>query len=117
MTEKELTVGQLIDTEKFQEEYAKSIKPKKMNITFDGHMPARRQVAITQNQLYRLFEAMKHDMMSHVEFSRISENHDIFPQDKVICDICKEHGVNFRHREDLIKFFKAILDGMENPYK
>lgn len=87
-----------------------------MNITFEGHMPAQRQVTVTQDQLYRLFEAMKHDMLSHVEFSKISENDHIFPQDKVICDICKEHGVNFRYRKDLVAFFKAIFDNMENPY-
>lgn len=87
-----------------------------MNITFEGHMPAQRQATITQDQLYRLFEAMKHDMLSHVEFSRISENSSIFPQDKIICDICKEHGVDFRLRKDLVAFFKAIFDNMENPY-
>ena len=87
-----------------------------MNITFEGHMPAQRQATITQDQFYRLFEAMKHDMLSHVEFSRISENDHLFPQDKVICDICKEHGVNFRYRKDLVAFFKAIFDNMENPY-
>jgi hypothetical protein len=87
-----------------------------MNITFNGHMPAQRQVTITQNQLYRLFEAMKHDIMSHVEYARLSENDHLFPQDKVICDICKEHGVDFRLRKDLVAFFKAIIDSMENPY-
>lgn len=87
-----------------------------MNITFEGYMPAQRQATITQDQLYRLFEAMKHDMLLHIEFSKISENSDIFPQDKVICDICKEHGVVFQHRKDLVAFFKAIFDSMENPY-
>jgi len=87
-----------------------------MDITFDGHMPAQRQATITQDQLYRLFEAMKHDIMSHVEYSRLSENDHVFPQDKVICDICKEHGVDFRHRKDLVAFFKAVIDSMENPY-
>ena len=87
-----------------------------MDITFDGHMPAQRQATITQDQLYRLFEAMKHDIMSHVEYSRLSENDHLFPQDKVICDICKEHGVDFRYKRDRIAFFKAILDSIENPY-
>ena len=87
-----------------------------MEITFDGHMPAQRQVTITQNQLYRLFEAMKHDILSHVEYTSLSENDHLFPQDKAICDICKEHGVDFRHRKDLVAFFKAIIDSMENPY-
>lgn len=88
-----------------------------MNITFDGHMPAQRQATLTQNQLYRLFEAMKHDILSHVEYTKLSENDHLFPQDKVICDICKEHGVDFRYKPDRIAFFKAILDSMENPYK
>ena len=87
-----------------------------MDITFDGHMPAQRQVTITQDQLYRLFDAMKHDIMSHVEYSPLSENDHLFPQDKAICDICKEHGVDFRYKRDRIAFFKAILDSMENPY-
>lgn len=87
-----------------------------MNITFKGHTPAQRQATITQDQFYRLFEAMKEDMLSHVEFSKISENDHLFPQDKIICDICKEHGVNFRYRKDLVAFFKAIFDNMENPY-
>lgn len=87
-----------------------------MNITFDGHMPARRQVTITQDQRYRLFEAMKHDILSHVEYTKLSENDHLFPQDKAICDICKEHGVDFRYKPDRIALFKAILDSMENPY-
>ena len=87
-----------------------------MDITFDGHMPAQRQVTITQDQLYRLFEAMKHDILSHVEYTSLSENDPIFPQDKAICDICKEHGVDFRYKKDVVTFFKAIFDGMENPY-
>lgn len=88
-----------------------------MDITFDGHTPAQRQVTITQNQLYRLFDAMKHDIMAHVEYTSLSENDHLFPQDKAICDICKEHGVDFRYKRDRVAFFKALLDGMENPYK
>jgi len=87
-----------------------------MNITFEGHMPAQRQATITQDQFYRLFEAMKEDILSHVEFSKISENDHLFPQDKTICDLCKEHRVNFRDRKDLVAFFKAVIDSMENPY-
>ena len=87
-----------------------------MEITFNGHMPTQRQVTITQDQLYRLFEAMKHDIMSHVEYSSLSGNDHLSPQDKAIYDICKEHGVDFRYKRDRIAFFKAILDSMENPY-
>jgi len=87
-----------------------------MKITFDGHMPVQRQATLTQPQLFSLFEAMKHEILSHVTYSSLSENDPIFPQDKTICDLCKAHGVDFRHKKDRIAFFTAVLDGMENPY-
>ncbi len=87
-----------------------------MEITFDGHMHAQRQATITQNQLYRLFNAMKHDIMSHIEYSPLSEKDPLFPQDEAICDICKEHGVDFRYKKDRMAFFRAVFDSMENPY-
>jgi hypothetical protein len=87
-----------------------------MEITFDGHMPAQRQATLTQPQLFSLYEAMKHELLSHVTYSSLSENDSIFPHDKTICDLCKAHGVDFRYKKDRIAFFTAVLEKMENPY-
>ena len=88
-----------------------------MEITFDGHMPAQRQATLTQPQLFSLYEAMKHELLSHVTYSSLSENdYSIFPHDKNICDLCKAHGVDFRYKKDRIAFFTAVLEKMENPY-
>ena len=87
-----------------------------MEITFDGHMPAQRQVTLTQPELFSLFEAMRNELRTHVTYSSLSENDPIFPHDKAICDICKAHGVDFRYKNDRLAFFTAILEKMENPY-
>ena len=86
-----------------------------MEITFNGHMPAQRQATLTQPQLFILYEAMKHELLSHVTYSSLL-NDSTFPHDKTICDICKAHGVDFRYKKDRIAFFTAILDKMGNPY-
>lgn len=86
-------------------------------ITFDGHMHVpQRQVTLTQDQLYRVFEAMKHELRSHVAYANLSENDGLFPADKIICDVCKAHDVDWRYKRDRIAFFQAVLDSMENPY-
>jgi hypothetical protein len=87
-------------------------------ITFDGHMRVpQRQVTMTQNQLYQVFEAMKDELLSHVTYSTLSENNSMFPADKIICDLCKAHEVDFRLKSDRVSFFKAIIDKLENPYE
>ena len=86
-------------------------------ITFDGHMHVpQRQVTLTQDQLYSVFEVMKIELLSHVTYSNLSENDGLFPADKIICDVCKAHGVDWRYKRDRIAFFQAVLDSMENPY-
>lgn len=86
-------------------------------ITFEGHMHVpQRQVTLTQDQLYKVFEAMKIELLSHVRYSGLSENDGFFPADKIICDVCKAHDVDWRYKRDRIAFFQAVLDSMENPY-
>ena len=87
-------------------------------ITFDGHMHVpQRQVTLTQDHLYRVFEAMKIELLSHVMYTNLSENDGLFPADKIICDVCKAHDVDWRYKRDRIAFFQAVLDSMENPYE
>lgn len=89
-----------------------------MDILFEGHMRVpQRQVTLTQNQLHQLFNAMKNEFLSHVTYSTLSENNSMFPADKVICDLCKAHEVDFRFKSDRVAFFKAIIDELENPYE
>ena len=68
-------------------------------------------------QLYSVFEAMKIELLSHVRYSNLSENDGLFPADKIICDVCKAHDVDWRYKRDRIAFFQAVLDSMENPYE
>lgn len=86
-------------------------------ITFDGHMRApQRQVTLTQDQLYSIFEAMKIELLSHVRYTNLSEDDGLFPADKIICDVCKAHDVDWHYKKDRVAFFNAVLDAMENPY-
>lgn len=86
-------------------------------ITFDGHMHVpQRQVTLTQDQLYDVFEAMKIELLSHVRYSNHFQDEALFPADKIICDVCKAHDVDWRYKRDRIAFFQAVLDKMENPY-
>ena len=86
-------------------------------ITFDGHVQVpQRQVTLTQHQLYQVFEAMKYELKSHAAYSNLSENDTLFPADKIICDVCKAHGVDWRYKRGRVAFFNAVLDSMENPY-
>lgn len=86
-------------------------------ITFDGHMHVpQRQVSLTQDQLRSVFEAMKMELLAHVTYGNLSENDGLFPADKIICDVCKAHDVDWRYKRDRIAFFNAVIDSMENPY-
>ncbi len=89
-----------------------------MQVSFDGRMPAQRQVTFTQNQLYQLFEAMKSIALTHIQYSSVYDRKPSYvsEDDQSIYDLCEAHGVDIAYSKDRIAFFKAVLDGMENPY-
>ena len=90
-----------------------------MNISFNGHKKTDRTAEITQEQLKSIFEVMKDEFMSHIEFSPSLDHPSRYcsEEDKIICKICDTHGVDVEYKKDRIAFFKAIVDSMENPYQ
>jgi hypothetical protein len=101
-----------MDTQQYQPEGI----PMK-TITFDGHMHVpQRQVTLTQDQLHSVFEAMKYELRSHIEYGRINPTDSLFPADKIVCNVCKAHDVDPYYKKDRVAFFNAVIDAMENPY-
>jgi hypothetical protein len=90
-----------------------------MNISFNGHRQMERTAQISQEELKNLFEIMKSEFMSHIEFSPSLDHPTRYcgHEDQVICKICSSHGVDVEYKKDRIAFFKAIVDSMENPYQ
>jgi len=87
-----------------------------MNIKFKGHSSTDREVEITQQELFQLFEIMRGEFESHITYGRF--NHS-YPDrlEKSIVDFCNSHSVDVAYDKDRIAFFTAILSSMKNPYQ
>jgi alpha-D-ribose 1-methylphosphonate 5-triphosphate diphosphatase PhnM len=90
-----------------------------MQVSFDGHMPAQRQVTLTQNQLYQLFEAMKSMALTHIQYSSVYDKKPSYvsEDDQSIYDLCEAHGIDVAYSKDRFGFFQAIIEKLENPYQ
>lgn len=90
-----------------------------MKITFNGHSQAQRQTELTEKQLKEIFELLKYALITHIEYTSAFDREAYYEEnkDKVIREICNAHSVDVEYKKDRIAFFKAILDGMENPYQ
>jgi hypothetical protein len=87
-----------------------------MNIKFKGHSPTEREVEITQQEIFQLFEMMREQFENHITYGRF--NH-CYPDrlEKTIVDFCNSHSVDVEYDKDRVAFFAAILNNLKNPYQ
>jgi hypothetical protein len=87
-----------------------------MNIKFKGHQSTDREVEISQQELFQLFEMMREQFENHITYARF--NHS-YPDrlEKTIVDFCNSHSVDVEYDKDRVAFFNAILDNLKNPYQ
>ncbi len=88
-----------------------------MNIKFKGHQTTEREVELTQQELFQLFEIMKLEFKDHITFARFRYCYSPTKTEKSIMDYCKKHGVDVEYDKDRIAFFDAILNNLKNPYQ
>jgi len=87
-----------------------------MKIAFNGHSPTERETELTQEEMALLFEVMKEEFLSHIEFGTY-DFHSYSLGDKGIKKLCQNHQVDVFYKKDRLAFFRVIIDKMENPYK
>ncbi len=88
-----------------------------MKITFQGHSPTERQVELTQQELFQLFELMKKSLLDDVEYGKFDGYSFYGEKDKKIMKLCETHNVDVAYTKDRLNFFKSIVEKIGNPYK
>ena len=87
-----------------------------MKINFTGHSATEREVELTQEEMVLLFEVMKDEFLTHIEFGTFDcRSYNL--GDKGIKQLCQNHQVDVCYSKDRLAFFQAIMNTMENPYK
>ena len=86
-----------------------------MKINFTGHSTTERETEITQEEMVLLFEVMKDEFLTHIEFGTY-DCHSYSLQDKGIKKLCQNHQVDVCYEKDRLAFFQAIMNNMVNPY-
>jgi hypothetical protein len=88
-----------------------------MKIQFQGHSKIDREVELSQQELFQLFEIMRREFVEHITYSRFRDCYSPTPTEKNIIDFCNSHNVDCEYDKDRIAFFKEILKNMKNPYQ
>jgi hypothetical protein len=89
-----------------------------MNITFTAHQSTERNVELTQQELFQLFEMMREEFKDHITYGSFRNTHSYKTEsERAIMDYCKQHSVDVEYDKDRINFFTAILDNLKNPYQ
>jgi len=87
-----------------------------VKIKFNGHQQTEREVELSQQQLVRLFEIMRLELLEHIKYSRFDSDYQS-NINKCIIMFCKENGVDAEYTKDRVAFFEAIFKGLRNPYQ
>ncbi len=88
-----------------------------MNIKFTGHSQTNREVELSQQELFQLFEIMRREFKEHITYARFRDCYSPTQTEKNIVDFCNSHSVDVEYHKDRIAFFTAILDNIRNPYQ
>jgi len=88
-----------------------------MNIKFQGHSQTDREVELSQQELFNLFEIMRKEFVEHITYSRFRDCYSPTATEKSIIDFCNSHSVDVEYDKDRIAFFTAILSNLKNPYQ
>ena len=87
-----------------------------MKINFTGHSVTEREAELTQEELALLFEVMKDEFLTHIEFATF-DGRFYTEGDKGIKKLCQNHQVDVGYKKDRVAFFQAIMNKMVNPYE
>jgi hypothetical protein len=88
-----------------------------MNIKFQAHQATEREVELSQQELFQLFEIMRKEFVEHITYCNFRNCYSPTPTEKNIIDFCNSHNVDCEYDRDRVAFFSAILDGIRNPYQ
>ena len=88
-----------------------------MKIKFNSHKLIEREVEITQQELFQLFQMMKQAFEDHITYGTFDRPYYLDNKEKAIGDYCKSHSVDIEYDKDRIAFFTAILSELKNPYQ
>ena len=88
-----------------------------MKIKFTAHQSTEREVELSQQELFQLFEIMRKEFIEHITYSKFRNIYSPTATEKSIMDYCEQHGVDVEYDKDRIAFFTAILDNLKNPYQ
>lgn len=86
-----------------------------MKIQFKAHQEADREIELSQQELFQLFEIMKGEFENHITYA--SFKYQNTECEKNIAQYCESYGVDVEYDKDRIAFFTAILDNLKNPYQ
>ena len=87
-----------------------------MKIQFNGHQQTERQVELSQQELFQLFEVMKQSLLDDVEYGKFDGYSFYSEHSKKIMKLCETHNVDVAYTKDRLNFFTAIVKQMVNPY-
>jgi hypothetical protein len=87
-----------------------------MKIKFNGHSQTQREVELSQQELFQLFEMMRQEFKDHITYCRFSETYPT-QTEKAIIDFCNSFSVDCEYQKDRVSFFNSILSEMKNPYQ
>jgi hypothetical protein len=87
-----------------------------MKIKFNAHQQTEREVELSQQQLFQLFEIMRLELLEHIKYSRFESDYQL-DVNKCIIMFCKENGVDAEYTKDRVAFFESILKELKNPYQ
>jgi hypothetical protein len=88
-----------------------------MNIKFTAHQSTEREVELSQQELFQLFEIMRREFKEHITYARFRDCYSPTQTEKNIVDFCNSHSVDVEYDRDRVAFFSAILDKLKNPYQ
>jgi hypothetical protein len=88
-----------------------------MNIKFTAHQSTERELELSQQELFQLFEMMRKEFKEHITYGSFKRIRMPTETEKSIMDYCKQHGVDVEYDKDRIAFFTAIIDNLKNPYQ
>ena len=89
-----------------------------MKINFTGHSINQRETELSQEELAEIFEALKYQFITHIEYTSAFERQTSYqtPENIRIRNLCENHGVDVAYAPDRLNFFTSIVDKMVNPY-
>jgi hypothetical protein len=89
-----------------------------MKINFTGHSINQRETELSQEELAEIFEALKYQFITHIEYTSAFERQTSYqtPENIRIRKLCENHGVDVAYAPDRLNFFTSIIDKMVNPY-